>query len=148
MIVIVNKMDECRWSKTRFDEIVAGLKPFFNTCGYEDSDLLWIPIAGLSGENIKEPLSNLTCNWYKGLPLLDLLDSVKLAPRFPNGPLRIPILDKMKDSNLIVHGKVENGTISLGDKLAIMPSGAPAQVLGLMDGKGDLVRYAGPGENV
>jgi translation elongation factor EF-1alpha len=31
----------------------------------------------------------------------------------------------MKDATLIVHGKVENGTISLGDKLAIMPSGNP-----------------------
>jgi hypothetical protein len=33
----------------------------------------------------------------------------------------------MKESNnVIVHGKLENGTIALGDKLAIMPSGAPA----------------------
>jgi peptide chain release factor subunit 3 len=58
LIVIVNKMDDCRWSKSRFDEIVAGLKPFLNTCGYEDGDLIWCPIAGLSGENIKEPVSN------------------------------------------------------------------------------------------
>ena len=119
-------MDDCRWSKSRFDEIVVGLKPFLNTCGYEDSDLIWCPIAGLSGENIKEPVSNQTCNWYKGPPLLDLLDTIKLAPRFPKGPLRIPVLDKMKDATLIVHGKVENGTICLGDKLAIMPSGNPA----------------------
>jgi translation elongation factor EF-1alpha len=51
-------MDDCRWAKSRFDEIVTGLKPFLNTCGYEDSDLIWCPIAGLSGENIKEPVSN------------------------------------------------------------------------------------------
>jgi peptide chain release factor subunit 3 len=48
---------------------------------------------------------------------------VKLEPRFPKGNLRIPVLDKMKDKDLIVHGKVENGTIRLGDKLSIMPSG-------------------------
>jgi len=54
----------------------------------------------------------------------------------------------MKDSNLIVHGKVENGTVKLGDKLAIMPSGAPAQVLTLYDAKGDQVPYACPGENI
>jgi len=42
----------------------------------------------------------------------------------------------MKDKDLIVHGKVENGTIKLGDKLAMMPSGVPAQVMGLLDGKG------------
>lgn len=54
----------------------------------------------------------------------------------------------MKDKHLTVHGKVENGTINLGDKLAIMPSGAPAQVIGLLDAKGAVVKYATPGENV
>jgi len=32
----------------------------------------------------------------------------------------------MKEKGLTVHGKVENGTISLGERLAIMPSGNPA----------------------
>lgn len=77
-----------------------------------------------------------------------MLDKVELEPRFPAGPLRIPILDKMKDKDLIAHGKVENGTIRLGDKLAIMPSGNLAQVMGLLDAKGQEVRYATPGENV
>jgi peptide chain release factor subunit 3 len=54
------------------------------------------------------------------------MNDIELVKRFPNGPLRIPILDKMKDPTLIAHGKVENGSIKLGDKLAIMPSGAPA----------------------
>ena len=79
---------------------------------------------------------------------MEILDNLELEKRFPDGPLRIPVLDKMKDKDLIVHGKVENGTIKLGDKLALMPSGAPAQVLGLLDGKGDVVKYATPGENV
>lgn len=54
----------------------------------------------------------------------------------------------MKEKDIIVHGKVENGTIKIGEKLAIMPSGNPAQVLELKDGKGNTVRYAAPGENV
>ena len=77
-----------------------------------------------------------------------MIDKIELEPRFPDGPLRIPILDKMKDKHLVAHGKVENGTIRLGDKLAIMPSGAPAQVIGLLDAKGAVVKYAKPGENV
>ena len=54
----------------------------------------------------------------------------------------------MKDPNLIVHGKIENGTLKIGDKLAIMPSGAPAQVLEIFDAKNELVKIAYPGENV
>lgn len=68
--------------------------------------------------------------------------------RYPDGPLRIPVLDKMKEKDLIVHGKVENGTITLGDKLAIMPNGHLAQVMGLLDAKSQPVKYAAPGENV
>ena len=88
------------------------------------------------------------CEWYDGPTLLELLDEIPLETRFPDGPLRIPILDKMKDKDLILHGKVENGTVQVGQKLALMPSGVPAQVLGLFDGKGRNVYQAFPGENV
>ena len=146
LIIIVNKMDDCKWSKARWDEIQAGLTPFLNATGYKDSDLLWVPISGLTGENIQERTDK--CNWYKGPSLIELLDEVKLEPRFPSGELRIPILDKMKEKDLVIHGKVENGTVRLGDKMALMPSGNPCQVLGLLDGKGQNVAYATPGENI
>ena len=148
LVIIVNKMDDCKWSKARFDEIQAGLNPFLFATGYTEKDIVYVPIAGLTGENIQEPVDGKKCNWYKGEPLLKILDGVDLEKRFPDGPLRIPILDKMKDKDLIAHGKVENGTIKLGDKLAIMPSGNLAQVMGLLDAKGQPVMYAAPGENV
>jgi len=66
---------------------------------------------------------------------MEILDEVELEKRFPDGPLRIPILDKMKEKDLTVYGKVENGTIKLGDKLAMMPQGSLAQVMHLTDGK-------------
>ena len=49
---------------------------------------------------------------------------------------------------MIIHGKVENGTVHLGEKMALMPSGQYAQVLGLLDAKGQPVKYATPGENI
>ena len=79
---------------------------------------------------------------------MEILNDVKLDERHPEGALRIPILDKMKDPALVLHGKVENGTVRLGDKLAVMPHGNPAQVLQLMDAKGVPVEFAAPGENV
>lgn len=148
LVVIVNKMDDCRWSKERYDEIVSGLRPFLHATGYTDNDLIWVPIAGITGDNIKEPLDEKLCSWYKGPTLLNLLDTIGLEQRFPDGPLRIPILDRMKDKDLIVHGKVENGTVRLGDKLVVMPHGNLAQVMGLLDAKGEVVMYARPGENV
>lgn len=135
LIVIVNKMDDCKWAKSRFDEIKNGLDPFFKATGYSEEDIIWVPISGLNGDNIKEKSS--VCTWYDGPPLLDILDKVELEKRFPEGSLRIPVLDKMKDKDLVVHGKVENGTVRHGDKLVIAPHGGLAQVLGLMDAKGN-----------
>jgi peptide chain release factor subunit 3 len=114
-------MDECKWAKSRWDEIQTGLNPFLRKTGYSESDVVYIPIAGITGENIQERTEK--CNWYKGPSLLEVLDQIELEKRFPEGPLRIPILDKMKDKDVIIHGKVENGTIHLGEKMALMPSG-------------------------
>lgn len=121
LIIIVNKMDDAKWSEDRYNEIKEKLKPFLNKTGYSDSDLIWVPIAGLTGDNLMEKTENM--RWYNGPTLLEILDKVELEKRYPDGPLRIPIIDKMTEKNLIVHGKVENGTINLGDKLALMPSG-------------------------
>jgi len=47
LIVIVNKMDDCKWSKARYSEIEKGLLPFLESTGYGEKDLIFVPIAGL-----------------------------------------------------------------------------------------------------
>lgn len=148
LVVVINKMDDCRWSKERYDQIVKDLAPFLKATGYKDEDITYLPISGLTSENIATKVDPKVCNWYSGPTLLEVIDTVQLMPRYPAGPLRLPILDKWKEKDLIAFGKVENGTLRLGDKLAIMPSGVPAQVLSLLDAKGQVVKYATPGENV
>lgn len=50
--------------------------PFLKSTGFEEKDLIFVPIVGLTGDNIKEPVSGQTCNWYKGPTLLEVLDKV------------------------------------------------------------------------
>jgi len=148
LIVIVNKMDDCKWDKSRWEEIREGLTPFLTNTGYDvNNDVLWVPISGLTGANILEPVGT-SCNWYQGPTLVELLDSIPLLERDPNGPLRIPVLDKVKERGIVAHGKVESGTVRLGDKLTLSPNENPCQVLNLYNGKNQSVRYARPGENV
>lgn len=151
LLIIVNKMDQVQWAQGRFEEIRAGLTPFLEATGFSEKDLVWVPIVGLTGENLmpSTKVDRKEAAWYTGPTLLDALDAIDLSHRDPGAPLRVPILDKLKvDNNLIVYGKVESGTISIGDKLAIMPSGAPAQVLKVFDSTSSFVRSAYPGENV
>ena len=117
-------MDEksVHWGQERYDKIIESLKPFILNVGYQESDLYWIPISGLTGENITEPLDEKVCPWYKGKTLLKILDDLPVEYRDPDGPLRIPVLDKMKESNrMVIHGKVESGTVRIGDKLTLAP---------------------------
>ena len=67
----------------------------------------WVPVSGLTGDNIVEVVSPTTCNWYTGPTLIDIIDNIELPHRDPNGPIRIPILDKMKDRGVVIFGKVE-----------------------------------------
>jgi peptide chain release factor subunit 3 len=53
LIVVVNKMDDCKWDKKRFDEIQTGLDPFLRKTGYKKEDVIYVPIEGLSGCNIQ-----------------------------------------------------------------------------------------------
>ena len=35
-------------------------------CGYKPADMVFVPISGLYGTNIREPVESKTCPWYKG----------------------------------------------------------------------------------
>ena len=144
-------MDEksVQWKQERYNSIISSLKPFLLNVGYEESDLFFVPISGLTGENITEPLDKKVCPWYDGKTMLEILDELPVEYRDPDGPLRIPVLDKMKESNrMVIHGKVESGTVRLGDKLTLAPHNRAAQVLSILDSKSKPVEYARPGENV
>jgi len=128
LVIVVNKMDETsvRWKKDRYTEIQASVMPFLIQTGFAESDIHWVPISGLAGDNICEKMDPKVCNWYNGPTLVDLIDSLPLAPRDPNAPLRLPVLDKMTDQGVrTIFGKVEQGTIKLGDKCMIAPVDNP-----------------------
>ena len=55
----------------------------------------------------------------------------------------------MKDGpRTVVFGKVEQGTVRLGDKLCISPSQLPCQVLNIVNDKQQQIEYGRPGDNV
>ena len=58
--------DDGTWSKERYDEIVTKLTPFLRSCGYNPKkDIEFLPMSGLLGHNIKDPVPASSCHWYK-----------------------------------------------------------------------------------
>lgn len=149
LIVVVNKMDEptVQWSKERYDECTGKIIPFLKSSGYNSKHVHFLPIAALSGANIKDRLDKKVCPWYDGPALLELLDSISVGGRDADGPLRIPILDKYIDRGIITMGKVESGTVREGQEILVMPQGVKARIDKVYINDGE-VAVARPGENV
>ncbi|GMI96361.1 hypothetical protein like AT1G18070 [Hibiscus trionum] len=150
LLVVVNKMDDhtVNWSKERYDEIESKMIPFLRSSGYNvKKDVLFLPLSGLVGTNMKTRVDKSTCPWWNGPCLFEALDSIEVPLRDPKGPFRMPIIDKFKDMGTVVMGKVESGSICEGDSLLVMPNKAQVKVLAVYCDE-NKVRRAGPGENL
>jgi peptide chain release factor subunit 3 len=151
LIVIVNKMDEesVKWSKDRFDKIKSDLSAYLKSCGYNiEKHVVWIPISGLTGENLMEPVSKHKCAWYEGPTLIEILDKLDLPHRNESSSVRVPILDRYKDQGIFILGKVESGIVKYGGSYTLMPSRIPFEVAWLFDSEERGVPYARPGESI
>ena len=151
LIVMVNKMDEesVKWSKERYDNIVKTLEPFIRSCGFDtEKNVKWIPISGLTGENLCIPLDKHKCDWYHGPDLVEIMDTIELPKRDENGPVRVSILDRYKENQVYIMGKIESGTIKYGETYTLMPSERKITVDWLFNSEEKGVPYALPGENI
>ena len=79
--------------------------------------------------------------------LMSLLDTLKMAGRDSNAPVRIPVLDRYTDRGTIAMGKVESGTIRPGMKITMMPTRQTYKIDELWAEETPL-KSARPGENV
>ena len=72
LIVAVNKMDTVHWQESRYDEVVRKLGQFMKQAGFKEADTSFIPVSGLSGENLAKPISEPKLSeWYKGSTLVE-----------------------------------------------------------------------------
>mmetsp|Transcript_4333 Transcript_4333/g.6504 ORF Transcript_4333/g.6504 Transcript_4333/m.6504 type:complete len:452 (+) Transcript_4333:103-1458(+) len=150
LIVAINKMDEetVEWSEERFNEIKDKLTPFLRKQGFKPKkQVAWVPISAFTGANVVEQYKE--CKWYTGPSLMQILDGLSGFNRKPDDALRVPVFDRFKDrGSTTALGKVESGTLNVGDKVVLMPNNVETEVTGIeLDLYGD-VDTAPPGENV
>eukprot|EP01091_Cochliopodium_minus_P012067 TRINITY_DN3574_c0_g1_i2.p1 TRINITY_DN3574_c0_g1~~TRINITY_DN3574_c0_g1_i2.p1 ORF type:complete len:546 (+),score=189.89 TRINITY_DN3574_c0_g1_i2:31-1668(+) len=150
LLVLVNKMDEptVQWSEDRFNEIKKILDNFLKKTGFKN--VQFIPISGLSGDNLVKPPVNEKASWYKGPTFLQALDEVEVVDKDPTGILRIPVIDRYKDSGkVVVMGKIESGILRKGDELYLSPTKEKVKIESIeFDFSEKPIECAFPGENV
>lgn len=154
MVIVINKLDDPSvinsdgtWSKARFDECKVKLEPYMKQVGWNPKGLVWIPVSGLTGGNLKEAVSKKLCPWYGGQSLLDTLENISIPDRQISGAVKMPISEKHKEMGTMVMGKLESGVIQLNDKLTLMPNRDDVLVDALVL-EGSTAQAAEPGDVV
>jgi bifunctional enzyme CysN/CysC len=123
--VLVNKMDLKNYSQEVFNQIESEYRKFLKSVGVEP--LQFIPIAAKHGDNIAAKSANTP--WWTGPTVVEILDQFKIAELPSNQSLRMPIQDVYRfDERRILAGRVESGTIKVGDHLVFAPSGKTSTV--------------------
>ncbi|KAG6971103.1 hypothetical protein JG687_00002237 [Phytophthora cactorum] len=112
-----------------------------------ERDVSFIPVSGLHGDNVKVRVDKSKAPWYEGESLIDHMDTLHIGNRNPDGPTRVPILDRYAERGTIALGKVESGILKTGQKVLLMPTNATAVVNQVYINE-QPVRTAKPGENV
>ncbi len=123
--VLVNKMDLVNHSEERFQEIEREYRQWLGTLGMEPK--VFIPIAAKNGDNIASQSAQMP--WWKGPTVVETLDTFSSTQQPVEQPLRFPIQDIYRfDERRILAGRVESGTIKVGDRLVFSPGGKSSTV--------------------
>lgn len=121
--VLVNKMDLVDYSQEVFLKIEREYRKFL-----KEIDLVpkfFVPVSAMKGVNITNTQAKLA--WYSGKSVLEVLDSFETSPSLEEKPFRMPVQAVYKftaegDDRRIVAGRVESGTIAVGDPVIFFPS--------------------------
>jgi len=119
LIVVVNKMDLVDYSEERFREIEQDYRKFLVDLGLEAH--AFIPASAKEGENVAR--ASMKMKWYCRANVLEALDL--LEPQKPDVdlPLRFCVQDVYRfDGRRIVAGRIETGTLQVGDQLVFSPA--------------------------
>ena len=134
IIVAVNKMESVQWSKDRFDEIEQQVSSFLTAAGFQAKNLAFVPCSGIQGDNITRRSEDPSVSWYTGRTLVDELETSERYSHALDKPLRMTIADVFRGSvqnPLSISGRIEAGSLQVGDQLLTMPSGESATIRSL-----------------
>lgn len=149
LIVAINKLDmvgrianddrnhllraQMDWDEARFQEIAQKLGAFLIQAGFRKSNILYVPVSGLTGENlVKESTLPALRGWYQGPCLLDLVDNLEPPVRQLDKPLRLGVTDFFKGSGGVsVAGLVDAGHLQIGEQVMVVPGGEYGTVKGI-----------------
>ncbi|MGA8302471.1 MAG: translation elongation factor EF-1 subunit alpha [Thermoplasmata archaeon] len=150
LICAINKMDrqEVGYAEAKFEALKEELTKLLKNVGYKVAEqVVFVPISAFKDDNINKPSPNMA--WFKGPNLLAALDNLKVPDKATGKPLRLPVQDVYTITGIgtVPVGRVETGTLKVGDKIIFLPSGKSGEVKSI-EMHHESVTEAQPGDNV
>merc|ERR1719181_2180857 len=153
LIVCLNKMDGCGYSKDRFNEVRDNVKDWLKKKNmYKKAK--FIPISGLEGDNLIGKSTNMPWFFgdkknYVGKTLLEVLDTIKPPKRPTDKALRLPLQDvyKIQGIGTVTVGRVETGILKPGMTVHFAPVDLKAECKSV-EMHHEHLAQAMPGDNV
>ena len=144
ILVAVNKMDLLDYSEEKFNAIVEAYRQLAAQLGLKD--VHFVPVSALLGDNLVY-VSEST-SWYQGEPLLTILENLPSVDEVShsNADLYFPVqlvvrqdADKADDFRGY-QGRIERGSVQLGQTIRIEPNGLTAKVTEIITPKGEVTQ--------
>jgi len=123
VVVAINKMDLVNYSQDVFNNIVIDYNEVAKQLGL--TDVTYIPISALDGDNIVDKSENI--KWFTGKPLLEFLEDVKLDSDINLTDARFQVQFVIRPQTEELHdyrgyaGKIISGIYKKGDKVKVLP---------------------------
>lgn len=119
IVIAVNKMDAVNFDEARFGVVEADIRDYLAELGITPSHV--VPVSARDGDNIA--IRSDRCDWYSGPTVTEALDTITLPQVDSAAPLRMPVQDVYHfDDRRIVAGRIESGSLKVGDELLFSPS--------------------------
>src|SRR5687767_14544727 len=131
LVVALNKIDA---TKPPYNEqVIKGVQEevvkLLKSVGFNDQQFKVVPVSAWTGENIKS-VSKEISSWYKGLSLIQAIDTFSVPAKPTDKPLRLPVQDVYSITGIgtVPVGRIECGILKPGDNIIFEPSHKTAEV--------------------
>jgi bifunctional enzyme CysN/CysC len=145
IVVLVNKMDLEHYQQPRFEQLGEEYRAFLSSAGIEAR--CFIPICARDGDNLATHSAKMP--WWQGPTVLEALDELSNSAPPKDKPLRFPVQDVYRfDRRRILAGRVESGTVKVGDRLLFSPGSKISTVKSIERWSAPARDYATAGESI
>ena len=138
IVLAVNKIDLIDFSAERFSQIVTDYLSFAKSLNFQS--VVAVPLSARYGDNVTSSSDRML--WYRGLTLLDYLESVDVERADVDRPLRFPVqwVNRPDMDFRGFAGTVASGSVAVGDRIVVVSSGKESTIKRIVTFDGDRLR--------